>query len=326
LEGSEGTAREARIRRAVERLEEAVADLAADTGALQEYGAEIAGIASDLASQSKRRGFLPFAHFTNTGIEEELPLRGDEIVAGSTDDELRLVSAAFLERGAAVQRAVARISLAAAHRGLPAGSGWATALLVGPSSLLTTHRAIPTAEFARSVRVHFESRLGADGDRPIDSYGLDPESSFHTSADLDYTLVRVRAKAQVDDAEGVTRVAAAGVRCGWLSLSSLGSFHARQRFRVIQHSSGRRREISLCGNEIQRLFHNVVRYSSAIEPPAPGSPVFDESWRLVAMQHAEGSPEGARWVCNQAIRADRIAEDLRSVFADRSEVLAELGL
>jgi hypothetical protein len=327
LEEAQKETREARIRRAVERLEEAVADLGGDTGTLREYGAEIAGIASDLAAQTRQHASWSFADFTNTGIEEALAPVGEPPLPGPPGGELRLVPAAFLERGADVQRAVARIALATSHQGLPTGAGWGTGFLVGPSLFLTTHHAIPTREFAGLLRVHFDPPHAGEGtERASDSYSLDPESSFHTSPDLDYTLVRVRAKAQVDDVVGFSRLASPGARCGWLPLSSTGSFHPGQRFRIVQHPTGRRKEVSLAGNEIQRLFHNVVRYSSESEPASSGSPVFDEWWRLVAMHHAHGTQEGGRWVNDQAIRIDRIAEDLRSAFAERADVLGELSM
>lgn len=106
-----------------------------------------------------------------------------------------LLPVAFLEEGAQTQKAVGRIALKRAHRGLPAGSGWGTGSLVADDLLLTNNHVIPTAAFAKQVKVEFNYQNEIDGSPTTpDTYDLDPDSVFITDAGLDYTLVRVKCR------------------------------------------------------------------------------------------------------------------------------------
>ena len=94
---------------------------------------------------------------------------------------------------------------------------------------------------------------------------------------------------------------------------------------MIGHPSGRRKEVALQENTITGVFTTVIRYTTDTEPGSSGSPVFTNSWDLVALHHAGGdqAPSGA-WLNNEGMRIDRIVADLRATAPARSA--HELGI
>ncbi len=234
----------------------------------------------------------------------------------------------FLEQGVQVQRAVARVVLSKPHtidgETFPPGTGWATGFLVGPSLFLTNNHVIPDTAFASKIRLQFNYQLGSDGvELNTESFLPDAASVFHTNPDLDYTLTRVRSNpSPVAGGPAVE----AGTVWGWLPLVAAPVIRQGQLVNIIQHPSGRRKEIALQNNTVDKLFENAVRYTTDTEPGSSGSPVFDNLWQLAALHHSGGDMDAqGRWVNNEGIRLDPIVKDLRQVFAGTA-ILAELGI
>lgn len=247
-------------------------------------------------------------------------------------DESDFLPVWFLERGAIVQRAIARVVLTQPHTvsgfTFQPGTGWATGFMVSPSLFLTNNHVIPDAPFAGKVRVEFNYQLGPDGvDMETESYVPAAEEVFRTNPALDYTLVRLRPNQELGT-DVASRVHA-GDRWGYIPLNQAPVFRTKQHFNIVQHPRGRRKEVALQNNEIDRLFTNVVRYKADTEPGSSGSPVFDNLWQLVALHHAGGDRDASgQWLNNEGIRIDALITDLRDFFSanGREDVLLELGI
>lgn len=230
----------------------------------------------------------------------------------------------FLEKGVEVQRSVARVVLTQAHKGFPPGTGWATGFMVSPELFLTNNHVIPDRSFLEKIRIQFNFQNRPDGSAAQGAEDFFPKlnSTFYTNPSLDYTLVRLRPNQENQQMPGN--------RWGFISLNKSPIFGKNQRLNIIQHPDGRRKEIAVQDNEIDRLFENVVLYKSDTEPGSSGSPVFDNLWHLVALHHAGGDRSTIRgkWLNNQGIRIDRVAEDLREYFkgVNNTSVLTELNV
>ena len=95
----------------------------------------------------------------------------------------------FLEEGAVVQRAVARVSL---------GFGFGTGFLVSPSILMTNNHVLRTEVAAAGAKAEFNYQFDYSGSPlPVDGYTFDPNSLFYTDTALDFTIVRVKSKCRL---------------------------------------------------------------------------------------------------------------------------------
>lgn len=279
-----------------------------------------------------RRPTLPKSKdFENKGGEVDLDQESSATLEAGLErivDESDLLPVSFLEQGVALQRSVGRIVLTRQHEGFPPGTGWATGFLVSPTLFLTNNHAISDAAFLQKIRIQFNFQLGPDGvERDSDSYL--PESLVHTEKPLDYTLIRLKTKQVSNDPQLGTGTIQAGQRWGFIPLNLSPIFRSGQHFNIVQHPQGRRKEVALQDNTISKLFSNVVLYESDTEPGSSGSPVCDNLWQLVALHHAGGEQDAnGRWLNNEGIRIDRVAEDLRQKLdgSSNAQVILELGI
>ena len=233
--------------------------------------------------------------------------------------------ASFLVLGASRQAAVARIRLTKPHEGLPAGAGWGTGFLVSPNLLMTNNHVIPDKAFAKGyLRVQFNFQNDIRGGiLPVEEFDFDPDSFFHFSDEkkLDYTLIRL--KPQTSGLAGAAPVLA-GAKWGFVPMADNLDVAIGQQVNVIQHPDGRPKEVVLHQNEITKVFENVIHYKADTEPGSSGSPVFNNSWELVALHHAGGEQAASgEWLSNEGIRLDKIIADLRSRAAG---IIPELGI
>lgn len=281
-------------------------------------------------------------------------------------EENNLLPVHFLEEGAIVQRAVARVRVP--------GTGYGTGFLVSPSLLMTNNHVLRTKAAARKAQIQFNYQLNHLGvPQTVDTYTLNPDNFFYTNVALDFTLVRVNSKCiykpffpikpvAMDGNEAIifseddtsSPVASpvnlpitipqipdlkfpwlkkvctnAGNAWGWLRLPRTVSYAKGQHLNIIQHPRARRKEVALQENELDAIFTTRIRYTTDTENGSSGSPVFNNAWDLIALHHAAGKRSNGRWVNNQGIRIDKIAGKLQSQFGGTvagRRILNELGI
>lgn len=290
-------------------------------------GNEIALLSERLEELSRRPPSLKTADFKHPVGKEVAfeEIHGEQATFERIIDESDLLPVWFLEQGAQMQRSVARVVLTQPHAGFPPGTGWATGFLVSPTLLLTNNHVIPDQAFSAKIRMQFNFQLGADGiEQPTESFFPVVDGAFHTNAALDYTLIRLRANP--GGANGT--VVNPGDNWGFVPMNPNPIFRDKQHLNIVQHPAGRRKEVALQNNEVDRLFENAVRYKADTEPGSSGSAVFNNLWQLIALHHAGGDFQNGKWINNEGIRLDRISEDLRAHFegTDQAGVLTELGI
>ncbi len=121
----------------------------------------------------------------------------------------------------------------------------------------------------------------------------------------------------------------AGERWGHISLKSSLNYSDGQNVNVIQHPRGRRKEVALQSNLLSNVYSNHIRYTTDTEPGSSGSPVFNNSWDLIAIHHAGGEFRDGAWRSNQGVRMDRIIANIRSHYsgsATGNTILNEIGI
>lgn len=275
--------------------------------------------------------------------------------------ESNLLPVHFLEEGAVVQRAVARVT--------KDGSGWGTGFLVSPSLFMTNNHVIDTAAFALRCAMQFNFQLDYMGNpQTVDAYTPDPDDVFYTNPSLDFTLIRLnqhchmvyrrfgdlwRTRIGETEEDVLERLptmqpvavaqpllrdrllrmvcVAAGESWGYLQLPPSITYAVGEHLNIVQHPQARRKEVALQKNNITNIYTNRIRYTTDTEPGSSGSPVFNNQWDLVAIHHAAGEwdPATGLWLSNEGMRMDKIVADLRSHYggtATGAQILTELGI
>lgn len=189
----------------------------------------------------------------------------------------------FLEEGVRIQNSVARVVLTKAHtvngNTFRPGTGWATGFLVSPSLFLTNNHVIPNEAFAKKIRIQFNYQRNSDGiDKSTEDYYPTPEDFFYTNPSLDFTLIRLRSKSVINDPVFGSGIIAPGQKWGFIQLNPDPVYLEEQHLNIIQHPSGRRKQIALQNNQSTDLYQNFIRYTTDTEPGSSGSPVFDNIW------------------------------------------------
>ena len=117
----------------------------------------------------------------------------------------------------------------------------------------------------------------------------------------------------------------AGSKWGYIRLNSNPSYAVTQFVNIVQHPQGRRKEVALQKNKISSIHPTEIFYKTDTDYGSSGSPVFNNSWELVALHHARSLNQPV----NKGIRIDKIVQDLRSNYTGTptgQQILTELGI
>lgn len=142
--------------------------------------------------------------------------------------------------------------------------------------ILTNHHVIGTFEAAKSFRAEFAFEENAAGALQAPrTVALDPQRCFWTSEKLDVTLVGL-APISPDDIAVVPLAAETVAKVG-------------DHVSIIQHPNGGPKQIAVTNNRILNIYDHRVQYLTDTLPGSSGSPVFLNSWQVLAIHHAGGN-------------------------------------
>lgn len=282
---------------------------------------------TDPARIAKRVGFLSRGGARPTSDELER-------LMGSND----LVDEFYLERALLAATPVCRISI----RDLTGHErGCATGFMISPRLLLTNHHVFGSAEEAAPSLAEFNYRYDVAG-RPEPSYRfqLQPEVYFFNHAPLDFAVVAVAPKSE----DTQTPLSNFGYH---RLIPEKGKTLLKEWMNIIQHPGGSRRQFAMRENQcVKDDDPEVLWYVSDTAQGSSGSPVFNDSFQVVALHHA-GVPRrdaankivlknGMRvddlsdaddaqvdWIANAGIRVSRICACLNEVATEQNGILAE---
>jgi endonuclease G, mitochondrial len=241
----------------------------------------------------------------------------------------------FLSRGAQVARTVGRVSRQRGGRLVPQGTGF----LVAPWLLLTNNHVLPDASLAGEWVIEFDCDPGT----PDSQYVLvatDPDRLFVTDPQLDFTLLALR---------GLPDGRAPGEEFGWNQLiGRQGKIVTGEPVNVIGHPMGRTKEISVRHNRLTHQLPDFLHYETDTEPGNSGSPVYNDTWEVVALHHAgvpdtdadgnvlkaDGQPwhrsdgdQAINWVANEGARVSVLLAHLekQKLTTQQRELVATLA-
>ncbi len=246
----------------------------------------------DLSSSIFRRLVTLRVRSTRPGDDFVLPTtekarKSFESVLEKINEEVDFLPVSFLTEGASRSSAVCRV-VVPTSRGRSLGTGF----LITSNLIMTNNHVIGNEDDAEDATAEFqyESELS-----PI-VVSIRPDRFFMTDRSLDFTIVAC-------DGRGLDEITPIPL----LRNPTLVSRH--ERVNIIQHPRGRRKEVALHDNKVKRIRDSVLHYSTDTEPGSSGSPVFNNSWDLVALHHA-GFAEPNGGATNEGIRISAIVDHI----------------
>lgn len=237
-----------------------------------------------------------------------------ERILGTSD----LLDVNYLLRGLTAARSVCRVIL---RDRFGREVGYGTGFKVAPGLLMTNHHVLESAAVAQEALAEFDYELDVTGcPRAVTRFALNPQVFFLNDSGLDFALVAIsqtplHGSGRLDD-------------YGFLRLvADEGKVNPGEYVTVIQHPGGQPKQIALRENELLQIEPLVLWYQSDTAQGSSGSPVFNDSWQIVALHHSgvpkkdaqgnwllkNGQPAGPDaddsdidWLANEGIRASRI--------------------
>ncbi|HEX8160632.1 MAG TPA: DNA/RNA non-specific endonuclease [Pyrinomonadaceae bacterium] len=277
---------------------------------------------------ARRAGFLTRGGAQATRVEFERLLGTNDLV-----DEF------YLERALLAANPVCRVSIRA-----PSGHerGCATGFMVSPRLLITNEHVFGSAEEAAPSIVEFNYRFDVAG-RPEPSYRfrLRPDRFFFNDEELDFALVSV----EQESLDGGVPLGAFGYH---RLIGDQGKILLKEWMTIIQHPGGARRQFAVRENECVSVEDpDVIWYKSDTAQGSSGSPVFNDSFQIIALHHAgiarqdddqnfvlknghkvkdlsDADDSEVDWIANAGIRASRIIACVKQKAREKDNHLAEL--
>ena len=191
-----------------------------------------------------------------------------------------LVDVNYLTRALRASKAVCRVIIRDQNF---RERGSASGFKVSPTLLLTNHHVFRDAETAANSLIEFDFELDIQGNpKNTTRFQLSPERLFINNEALDYALVAIN-PAPVFGSGQLSNY-------GFLQMSNkIGKINRGEFATIIQHPSGQPKQIALRENEVINIENNQLLYQSDTAPGSSGSPVFNDSWQVVAL-HTSGIP------------------------------------
>lgn len=202
----------------------------------------------------------------------------------------------MLELALEVSPAVARITTSTSY-----GSGF----MIADDLLMTNNHVLSDREEANASSFAFNYQLDRfHHECPTMVYSAHPDGLFYTNQALDFSVVQLQ-----NAPDGIEPL----------------QLHPRRvmrdaRVSIIQHPGGHYKKISIQNNFVAYADGQFVQYTTSTEPGSSGSPVFDDTFTVIAIHHSGGMllepATQRRYLRNEGISMMAVVENLRQHASD----------
>ncbi len=241
-----------------------------------------------------------------------------------------MVPVGFLDLGAAASRAVARLLVPRFEAGVGRlvngqpmsyrGTGW----LLAPGLLMTNHHVVNAREQGEPPAADDDLRRQATATEVLFDYDSDISTGTPApvaelvawGADLDFAVLRLAG----DDRPALSLAPEAITEVNPTSAVAVN---------VIQHPDGHPKRLGIRNNLVASATATELRYFTDTLGGSSGSPVLDDSWRVVGLHKGSTFVHGVKFqgadvgFLNVGTQITAILERLRSAYAGQ---LPELGI
>jgi len=94
---------------------------------------------------------------------------------------------------------------------------------------------------------------------------------------------------------------------------------------IIQHPKGKRKEIVIFNNRVQRIYTDFIQYETSTLPGSSGSAVLTQNWHLVGLHHATLiDDENGYIVGNLGVKICKIIKDLQDQATNKKDINQDL--
>ena len=209
---------------------------------------------------------------SQTGSAREADRLLERIIKGNELNDLN-----YLSRGLHAARSVARIVVRREDRVI----GYGTGFLAAPGVLITNEHVLRSPATVGTCTAELQYELDACGNElPATAFALLDSPRPIIDAKHDLAVVAVAETAQ--DGTPLERF-------GWLNLDPTpGKSPEGEALTIIQHPGGQRKQLCVRENELVRYDPDGLHltYSTDTVAGSSGSPVFNNSWDVVALHHS----------------------------------------
>jgi V8-like Glu-specific endopeptidase len=243
--------------------------------------------------------FSPVPPAVNSATEGDLPkIKQEEITTEKILGINNLKQISWIERGVQVCKSVCRVLT-------PNGIG--TGFLVGRGMIMTNNHVIGSRESAAASVIEFDYQQDGAGQLlPTFRYQLDPDR-FHTNEKLDYTLVGLKEDSGKRPLES----------WGRLQLNPNADPIPTEHVSIVQHPNGGLKQIVLTANWVVAAKPPYLHYTTDTMPGSSGSPVFNDTWHVIAIHHAAVLVQDAKQgYANEGILMSAIKADAGEFWPD----------
>jgi V8-like Glu-specific endopeptidase len=206
-----------------------------------------------------------------------------------------LQSLSWLYKGLRAAKAVCRVVS-------PDGIG--SGFMIAPGKVMTNNHVVTSARSAAETVVEFNFEEDERGTlKPVTSYTLyASKGRFVTSEWLDCSVLTL-----------VPNEKKPFTLWGELTFAPDAKPEIGSHVSIIQHPSGGVKKISVTANEVVNIYEHRLQYMTDTLPGSSGSPVFDDSWKVVAIHHAGGNmvknKRGDQFFANEGIMIPHIRKN-----------------